>query len=39
METAIHRAVVVLTVCALAAGPAWADTTDRDPPPARPARP
>jgi tetratricopeptide (TPR) repeat protein len=37
METAIRRAVVVLTACALAAGPAWADSTDRDPPPARPA--
>ena len=37
METAIRRAVGVLTACALAAGPAWADSTDRDPPPARPA--
>lgn len=37
METAVRRAVVVLTACALAAGPAWADSTDRDPPPARPA--
>ncbi len=37
METAIRRAMLVLTACALAAGPAGADSTDRDPPPARPA--
>jgi len=32
METAIRRAMLVLTACALAAGPAGADSTDRDPP-------
>jgi len=37
METAIRRAMLVLTACALAAGPAGADTTDRNPPPVRPA--
>jgi tetratricopeptide (TPR) repeat protein len=37
METAIRRALVALTVCALAAGPAGAASTDREPPPARPA--
>jgi tetratricopeptide (TPR) repeat protein len=37
METAIRRAILVLTACALAAGPAGADMTDRNPPPARPA--
>lgn len=37
MKTAIRRAILVLTACALAAGPAGADMTDRNPPPARPA--
>ena len=37
MKTAIRHAILVLTACALAAGPAWADTTDRNPPPVRPA--
>ncbi len=37
METAIRRAILVLAACALAAGPAGADTTDRNPPPMRPA--
>lgn len=37
METAIRRAVLVLAACVLAAGPAGAASTDRDPPPARPA--
>lgn len=37
METAIRRAVLVLAACALAAGPAGAASTDRDPPPVRPA--
>jgi tetratricopeptide (TPR) repeat protein len=35
METAIPRAILVAVVCALAAGPAGANPTDRDPPPAR----
>jgi len=37
METAIRRAIFVLTTCVLAAGPAGAASTDREPPPARPA--
>ena len=37
METVIRRAIFVLTACALAAGPAGADPTDRNPPPVRPA--
>ena len=37
MKTAIRRAILVITACALAAGPAGADMTDRNPPPARPA--
>ena len=37
METAIRRAILGLTACALAVGPAGADMTDRNPPPARPA--
>ena len=37
METAIRRAILVLAACALAAGPAGAANTDRDPPPVRPA--
>ena len=35
METAIRLAILVLTACVLAAGPAGADSTDRVPPPAR----
>ncbi len=37
METTIARAVLVAVVCALAAGPAGANPTDREPPPVRPA--
>ena len=37
METGIRRVIVALAVCALAAGPAWADSTDRTAPPARPS--
>ena len=37
METAIRRAILVLAAYALAAGPAGADTTDRDVPRGRPA--
>ena len=37
METAIRRAILVGVVCALAAGPAGANPTDREPPPVRPA--
>ena len=36
METAIRRAILVPMLCALAAGPAGANPTDREPPPARP---
>jgi len=36
MEIAIRRAILVLAACALAAGPAGADTTDRDVPRGRP---
>ncbi len=35
METAIRRAIFALAACALVAGPAAADSTDREPPPAR----
>ncbi len=35
METVIPRAILVAVVCALAAGPAGANPTDREPPPAR----
>jgi tetratricopeptide (TPR) repeat protein len=35
METAIRRAILVAVVSALAAGPAGADPTDRQPPPTR----
>jgi tetratricopeptide (TPR) repeat protein len=37
METQIRRAILIFLVGALAAGPAWAASTDREPPPARPA--
>jgi tetratricopeptide (TPR) repeat protein len=37
MERAIRCTILALTVCALAAGPAGAASTDRDPPPVRPA--
>lgn len=37
MGTAVRRAMVVFAVCALGAGPAGAASTDRDPPPVRPA--
>jgi len=35
MDTARRRAILVAVVCALAAGPAGANPTDRDPPPTR----
>jgi Flp pilus assembly protein TadD len=35
METAIGRAILVTVVCVLAAGPAGANPTDREPPPVR----
>jgi tetratricopeptide (TPR) repeat protein len=39
METVIRRVLLVLTACALAAGPAGAANTDREPPPVRAAAP